>query len=557
MSATSDNGSLPSLEEDGILSVSDELLMEVLQLSNFDTGGDHYAPKSSRELAPPRLETAREREQATAIGKAIAANNGAHLVRLLKDFYEGPPLALARVLESINDMMQDGGMDCKESIMRRDALFVSGLADAVASTIATFPDNADVAAFGALAVGCIAYAPPPVPISERKGPRPTSYTERKVAKAAGIDLTERTESSTQEERRERLILVGAVDTIFRLLQQHPDDEEVQENVLWAIGNIAKHLEEQPKSSASASRRYSRADSEVPSSSRGEEQENGAARLIKLGIAPVLLRSIDQHRNHRGVQTAGFRAAAFLVDPLVPGFERRAEVLIACGMSEALVVALDAQTTDPTRGNKEASDPEVVRWCLFVASNLAKDSHTRCEVLMELGIGPLLVAAIHNNEHNPLIQEVGLTTLANLCANSESRKAALAEYGCCEPITYAMENHSQNALIQERGLAAAGNLILGGRMRCRFLVFNGLVDLTIAAMQRPTNYSNRGVQYRGCLCFYLIAAYGGPYGAPRLLANSEVEKSLRTAMKNFARDRYGVVKWAVAALKELGLPRGDG
>jgi hypothetical protein len=257
---------------------------------------------------------------------------------------------------------------------------------------------------------------------------------------------------------------------------------------------------------------------------------------------VLLRSLDAHREHRGVQIAGMRGAAFLVDPLVPGCDHRAEVLVVCGMCEAVCAALEVQR----------SDVEVVRWALFVASNLARDSNARCEALMELGVGPLLVAAIRHNEHFPLVQEVGLTALANLCANSEARKAALAEEGCCEPITYAMDNHSGHALIQERALAAAGNLILGGRKRCRFLVFNGLIDLTIAAMRRPTNYSNRGVQYRGCLVFYLIAAYGGPHGSPKLLATA-AEETIRSAIANFAKDRYGVVKWATAALREMGVP----
>ena len=37
--------------------------------------------------------------------------------------------------------------------------------------------------------------------------------------------------------------IGAVDTLFELLRTHAGDEEVQENGLWAVGNIARHLEE--------------------------------------------------------------------------------------------------------------------------------------------------------------------------------------------------------------------------------------------------------------------------------------------------------------------------
>ena len=234
----SEDGVLHDNEDDALLNDG----LRGLELKAMDNG-DNLAPVSAR-LAM-RLETAREREQAAVIGKAIATRNAQKLVRLLKNYAEGPPLALARVLESINDMMQEGGMDSKESVLLRDELFIAGLTENVAATMAAFPLDADVAAFGARAVGCIAYAPPPVPISLRKGPRPTTGPERAAAKAAGIDLNERKEMSSQEQRRERLLAIGAVDTLFELLRTHAGDEEVQENGLWAVGNIARHLEEEP------------------------------------------------------------------------------------------------------------------------------------------------------------------------------------------------------------------------------------------------------------------------------------------------------------------------
>ena len=95
-------------EGDDLPGLDDNLLIERLELVD---SGDHMAPVSSRLMLTGRLETARERDQAKQIGKAIAQADGPRLVQLLKDFREGPPRALARVLESINDMMQDGGMD--------------------------------------------------------------------------------------------------------------------------------------------------------------------------------------------------------------------------------------------------------------------------------------------------------------------------------------------------------------------------------------------------------------------------------------------------------------
>ena len=107
-------------------------------------------------------------------------------------------------------------------------------------------------------------------------------------------------------------------------------------------------------------------------------------------------------------------------------------------------------------------------------------------------------------------------------------------------------------MQQVEFDAPNGLILGGRKRCRFLIFNRIIELTVAAMTRPTNFSNRGVQYRGSLVFYLIAAYGGPYGAPKLLENGQPEVVMRKAIENFSKDRYGVVKWATAALREMGV-----
>ena len=525
-------------ESDALPGLDDNLLIERLELVD---SGDHMAPVSSRLMLTGRLETARERDQAKKIGKAIAQADGPRLVQLLNEFREGPPRALARVLESINDMMQDGGMDCKESVIHRDRLFLAGVVDQCVATLRKFAGDADVAAFAARTIGCIAYAPKPVPISMRNGQRPTTSAEREAAKDAGIDLHDPVEKSTQGQRRDRLLEVGAVTMLYDLLRTHTDDVEVQENGLWAVGNVVKHLETLPQHKFPISFAGSRRPS-AQSSGTKEAKPSGASSLVDLGIVPVLLRSIDVHREHRGVQIAGFRAAAFLVDPLVPGSDYRAEVLVECGVNEALCIALDVQ----------AQDAEIVRWCLFVAGNLARESNFRCEALMDLGLGPLLIAAMVAYEHNSTVQEVALSTLANLCANSEARKKTLADLGCCEPITVAMECHNSHAIIQERALAAAGNLILGGRKRCRFLIFNRIIELTVAAMTRPTNFSNRGVQYRGSLVFYLIAAYGGPYGAPKLLENGQPEVVMRKAIENFSKDRYGVVKWATAALREMGV-----
>ena len=88
----SEDGVLHDNEDDALLNDG----LRGLELKAMDNG-DNLAPVSAR-LAM-RLETAREREQAAVIGKAIATRNAQKLVRLLKNYAEGPPLALARVLD--------------------------------------------------------------------------------------------------------------------------------------------------------------------------------------------------------------------------------------------------------------------------------------------------------------------------------------------------------------------------------------------------------------------------------------------------------------------------